>query len=234
MDAMRPVGLPKPDAKVLNLRSECGIVLDRLREECGVQDLYALDHFDSNLRYARDDLGIRHTGRLSMTELAIPFEVKEYDLILANHAITHAPEPMTVLRGLRALLAPEATLVMYGEEDHLELLKQGWLHERGIPSFHLQLLCERSLMNLCRLAGLEPKLLACHAEGIPWASSHHQMMMMARRSEPLPRGAIERRNPIPLFESYREGRRSARRKRRRRYLKRAKAMVVGPFTRASR
>ncbi len=203
-------GLLRPGQRVLNLRCEFGAHLDRLRRLHGAGELYGLDHFESNLRYAREVFGLTHLALLDPFELSIPFDPPHYDLVLANHLLTHALEPMALLARLRELVAPGGALVLYNEIDHLPVLRRRKRYARGYNNYHKQLLTRRSVVNVCALAGLEARLLSCEAKGRRWAASGHSMVLLARPCEPLAPDALPPGEPDETHAAVRTGRRAHR------------------------
>lgn len=177
-------GVLKPEMRVLNLRCECGAILARLRDHYGMTHLYGLDHFESNCQYARDDFGLPNVDLLDPAVTRIPFADTKYELILANHQVTHALRPMELLDELRGLLAPDGVLVLFNEVDHAHLLQSGPAYGRGVINFHKQLLTRGSLENMCALAGLDPQFIWRDDAGQRWASSRSGMMLVARAAEP--------------------------------------------------
>jgi hypothetical protein len=193
--------------RVLNIRCELGIHLARLRDHYGVRALYGLDHFESNLRYAREDLGLEHIAWLHPAKLTVPFAPVEYDLILANHQLTHALAPAELTRRLKQWLAPKGLLILYNELDHAHLFRDTRFFRQGMISYHKQLLTQRSLENICRLNGLEPRLLVRDAQGMRWASGKHSMIILAHARPPLPANQLDPAEPKELLRMIRRGER---------------------------
>lgn len=182
---LESAGVLEDRSSVLNVRSECGLHLAGLRDRYGFSELYGLDHFESNIRYAREDLGIPNMAELHPFSPAVPFERKRFDLVLCNHMVTHALEPMKLLAWFRELLEENGVLVLYNEIDHTPRFSEGSLYKKGVVNFHKQLLTQRSLDNLCRLGGFETEFLACNPEKIRWASNRGSMVFMLRSGQPL-------------------------------------------------
>jgi SAM-dependent methyltransferase len=180
-------GVFRPGQRVLQIRSECGLHLARLRRRWGLTELYALDHFDSNIRYAREDLGLPHVQRLSPT-MEIPF-AGPFDVILCNHALTHALDPAAVLARLRALLADDGVIVFYGEDSHEGFLRRGWPLPR-VNNYHKQLLTKTSLEHLGRLHGFDTRVVHTFKERIPWAVPKRAMVAIGRRAPALTPDAL--------------------------------------------
>jgi SAM-dependent methyltransferase len=171
--------------RVLQIRAECGMHLARLRDRHGITELYGLDYFNSNLRYAREDLGLSNVGQLHPSLEGLPFTDRSYDVILCNHLLTHALDLPGVIRWLLSLLAPAGAVVFYGEENHDNYLRRRWPLPR-VNNYHKQLLSPESFRNLCRVHGLEMRIVHTFRERIPWAVPSRTMVAIARAGERTP------------------------------------------------
>jgi SAM-dependent methyltransferase len=145
--------LLRPDLDVLHLRCDGGTLLAHLRAEWGVSGLFGLDYFDSNLRHAAEVLRLEHIAPLDAGRGLIPFE-RRFDLIIANHMLTHALDPRRLLATIRERLKPDGAVYFYNEVDHEALMAPGSeLLAGGINAFHKQLFTRLSLAHLLRGAG---------------------------------------------------------------------------------
>ena len=203
---LESAGVLQGRSSVLNIRSECGLHLAGLRDRYGFSELYGLDHFESNFRYAREDLGISHMAELHPFSPAVPFERKRFDLVLCNHMVTHALEPMKLLAWFRELLEDGGVVVLYNEIDHLPRFYEGSLYKKGVVNFHKQLLTQKSLDNLCRLGGFDTEFLACNPEKIRWASNRGSMVFLLRPSQPLAVEALPPADTGAVLEAIAAGR----------------------------
>jgi len=199
-------GLLKPGISVLNIRCEYGVHLAALKQRFGIDEVYGLDHFETNLRYARDDLGLEHLDILDPYTIAIPFERKRYDLILANHQITHALDPVALMRHLRDHVSDDGCVVFYNELDHVGLFDQRKMYRRGVISYHKQLLTRNSLENLCRLSGFAPTFLDHDRVGIKWASGRESMVVAGRPAQPIDPAEAAPPASDSLYDAYLRGR----------------------------
>ena len=199
-------GVLEGKTSALNIRTECGLHMARLRDEYGFTELYGLDHFDSNMRYAREDLGLENMGFLHPYEFELPFERKQFDLVLCNHLVTHAFKPMALLAHLRQLLTDNGAVVVYNEIDHMPRFYEGSLHKKGVVNFHKQLLTQNSLHNMCRLGGFKAKMLACNPEKIRWASNRGSMVFLLRKGEPISPDALPAFGRREVLDAIAEGR----------------------------
>jgi SAM-dependent methyltransferase len=175
-------GLVEPT--ILNIRSECGIVLDRFRKGLNTERVYALDLFEPNRRHAREVLGLRHVAELRIDKMTVPADwPQRYDLILANHVMTHALDLRESMAELRGLMNPDGIVLCYNEADHSQSLQRRNAYKRGINSFHKQLFDRKSFENLFRVSGMEVTPLR-PLPGLRWAIPHASMIVIARQGAP--------------------------------------------------
>jgi SAM-dependent methyltransferase len=198
-------GLVRPEMSVLNVRCEYGVHLARLRDEHGVSELYGLDHFPTNIRHARENLGLENIEILDPYFADIPFGDKKFDLILANHQLTHALNPMAVLANLRSRVAPGGTVVFYNEIDHIPIMDLPKTFRRGVISYHKQLLTRVSLENICRLAGFKTDWLDYDPVGIKWASGRHSLTIAGSPAEAIDVSQVTPPAKPDLYDAYLEG-----------------------------
>lgn len=153
---LEDLNLLQSNPSVLHLRCDVGMLLDRLRNHFGLTDLYGMDYFAGNRRFATERLGLLNIGHLSAGEFRCPFSVKQFDLIIANHQITHALQPREFLGSLRGALNPGGRVLFYNELDHEGIFDNHVAaYRRGINNYHKQLLTEKSFGNVLRLTGFE-------------------------------------------------------------------------------
>ncbi|MGI9490547.1 MAG: class I SAM-dependent methyltransferase [Geminicoccaceae bacterium] len=204
---LRDAQLISPDISVLNIRCECGIHLEKLRDEYDIKDVYGLDYFESNLRHAREKLGLNNVGMLEPYLDELPFGQKKFDLILANHLLTHALDPMGLLRLLRDRLSPGGAIVFYNELDHIPIMDMKKVFSRGIVSYHKQLLTRASLENMLRSAGYDTEWLDYDPVGIKWASGCHSLSIIGRPNNAGTTSTAINDAQDGLYNAYLEGRR---------------------------
>ena len=204
---LRDARLISPDISVLNIRCECGIHLAALRDDYGVEEVYGLDYFESSLRYAREQLGLNNVGMLEPYLDELPFGHKKFDLILANHLLTHALDPMGLLQLLRDRLSPGGAIVFFNELDHIPLMDMKKIFARGIVSYHKQLLTKASLWNMLLSAGYDTEWLDYDPVGIKWASGSHSLSIIGRPNEAGPVSTALNDAEDGLYEAYLEGQR---------------------------
>jgi SAM-dependent methyltransferase len=197
--------LIRPDMSVLNLRCEYGVHLARLRDAYGVTRLYGLDHFATNLRYGREVLGLANLDLLSPYLSALPFGDMKFDLILANHLMTHALDPMGLLQILKDRLAPGGAILFYNELDHVALMDEPKLFKRGVISYHKQLLAKPSLDNMLRLSGFDTEWIDYDPVGFKWASGRQSRTVVGRPAEAIDVSEVTTPDGESLYEAYEKG-----------------------------
>jgi SAM-dependent methyltransferase len=147
-------GLLKPDMAVLHIRADVGAALKLLRERFPAATLHGLEFFDNNIRYLREQ-GFQ-VEPLSAAGIVLPFGTK-YDLIFANHILTHAFEPRADLARLRDALKPGGHILFYSEVDHSILFDPASpsFSRIDVINYHKQLLVPETLESLLRNAGFD-------------------------------------------------------------------------------
>lgn len=171
----------RPGMRVLHVRCESGALLAYVRSRFGIEDVHGLDYFESNLRYAREDLRLPDVRPMRGWSVDPSLFDTRFDIIVANHQMTHALDPQETLTGLMDLVADDGVLLLVGEVDHANFLARYGSPLRGVNAFHAQLYTRNSLLNTCRAAGLQAELLHYHSEGLQWARPHCSMTVIARR-----------------------------------------------------
>ena len=147
-------GLLRPGMRVLHIRADGGALMAHLRDEYGVSEIYGLDIFETNRRFACEHYGLPNVAPLAHGEFAVPFGAVCFDLIISNHLLTHACRPRDAFAVLRQRLTSDGVIVLYNEQDHGLGFRDGAPFLRdGINNFHKQLFTEDSLLTFLRLAG---------------------------------------------------------------------------------
>jgi 2-polyprenyl-3-methyl-5-hydroxy-6-metoxy-1,4-benzoquinol methylase len=85
----------------------------------------------------------------------------QFDLITSNHVVEHHPDPVSLLKQMRSLLAPQGTVwiaVPNGACLSAQRLTWRW-HSTDLP-YHLHQFCERSLRVAIERAGLSLRALS--------------------------------------------------------------------------
>ena len=149
----------RPDHAILSLRAGSGHLLHELRARHGVEEVYGLEFFEKSRRYAIQTLGLSNFAPMAVPEFEIPFARRHYDVVFANHLLTHAHDPTLLLNKLSGCLAPGGVIVVYNELDHEVRLRREQAYRRGINVFHKQLLSAATLIRLVTRHGLAIRML---------------------------------------------------------------------------
>jgi SAM-dependent methyltransferase len=100
---------------------------------------------------------------LDYDHFSIPYP-GSFDLVVANHMITHAVRPREFLNLVRERLAPGGHLYLYNEPDDAEFLNHGQSMINTLNPFHLQAFDRDSLLRGLSAAGFET-IFVTHERG---------------------------------------------------------------------
>ena len=173
IDALVPL---KKGDRVIEVRSRSGVILAALRRRHQV-DVYAVPIFEGQQQLVREAHGIPADHLIDFETGYLPYE-GEFDLIIANHMLTHAVDPGAMLRHWRSRLKPNGHLYVYFEPDEEEFLCLEQSMFRVLNAFHLQTFNTRALGRMLRTHGFEP-IYVGHSEA-------DYMHCLARASTPEP------------------------------------------------
>jgi SAM-dependent methyltransferase len=156
VDALMQHGAIEGKTRVLMLRSDCGVLLARLRDEFGAREVFGLDYHEINLRYAREHYGLSQVAVLNSGKFEIPFS-GQFDLIVSDHQLMHAFRPREWLRVVRQAIAPGGHLLVYNEDDQDVIFSPRPVpyHWGVVNNFHKQLFTASTLRNALLLGGFE-------------------------------------------------------------------------------
>jgi SAM-dependent methyltransferase len=141
---------------LIHFRTGPGHLLDAVKRGHPEIDVYGLEYFEHPANHAKTLVGADKVKRIAEPEPANPFPLNRFDVIIANHFLTHAHEPVAFLRYLRGLLSETGKLVIYNELDHALSFRSMTAYPRGLNFFHKQLFTRASLDAFVRAQGLEP------------------------------------------------------------------------------
>jgi 2-polyprenyl-3-methyl-5-hydroxy-6-metoxy-1,4-benzoquinol methylase len=143
-------------ARVLEVRSRTGAILDGLRRHYGCE-VYAMPIFESQQFIVQELYGIQTTPLIDFDRFHITHD-EPFDLIVSNHMFNHAVRLDEFLAAARGALRPNGHLYLYNEIDDSELL--GHLTGTSLIStlnpVHLQVGDQASLTRAVASAGFEP------------------------------------------------------------------------------
>jgi SAM-dependent methyltransferase len=184
-------------ARVLELRSKSGWLLDALRRRHGAE-VYALPAFDVHGEAIRELFGIPAQGKLDFERLEVPYE-GDFDLIVAKHMFTHALAPDELLHTLRSRLRRGGHLYLYLENDDARMQERRRNLFGEMKCFHFQNFDGPTLERCLAHQGIR-------ALSIRHPSKKSALAVLARADEqieavPIPRAELEKR-----LERYRQWR----------------------------
>jgi 2-polyprenyl-3-methyl-5-hydroxy-6-metoxy-1,4-benzoquinol methylase len=146
------------DARVLDVRSNAGALLDSLRSWFGAE-VYAMPSFEADKIVIEEHVGIPAATLIDYENFSIPYE-GEFDVILAKHMVTHAVRPEAFFEEIRAHLRPGGHLYLYVENDDSVM----WQNRKNLlgelKCFHFQNFDLKVLTRLLRAQGFDPVWVA--------------------------------------------------------------------------
>ena len=140
--------------RVLELRPRFGAIGGALRRLYG-GETFALPLFEAQQLLVREVYGTCAEHLLDYDAFSIPYS-GEFDLVVANHLITHAVHPQQTLATIRQRLAPGGHLYLYNEPDESDFLERGKSIFNTLNAFHLQTFDAAALARALQSAGFEP------------------------------------------------------------------------------
>lgn len=175
-------GLIPSGARLLHIRCATGGLLDLARRNQAA-DVWGLDYFASCATHANILLGEDRVAQMTEPEPRNPFAQKTFDVIVANHMVTHSHDPAALVGLFRDWLAEDGVLVVYNEPDHALTLKSRSAYPRGLNFFHKQLFTEATFIAAMRAWGFEPSRV--NVEGPDARKFQKNMMFACRKSAPV-------------------------------------------------
>jgi hypothetical protein len=115
--------VPLEGARVLELRSKTGALLDMLRRYHHA-DVFAMPMFEAQQFIIEELCGIPCRTRIDFEDFDIPYEGR-FDLIIAKHLFTHALHPGALFKALRERLTPGGFLYLHSENDDANMFRKG-------------------------------------------------------------------------------------------------------------
>lgn len=179
------VAFEKP--RVLELRPRFGSIGAGLQRLYGA-DVYAMPLFEVQQLLIREVYGFPADHLLDYDHFSIPYN-GPFDLVVANHLMTHALRPAELLATVRSALKPGGHLYLYNEPDEADFLQRGkWIFSSLNP-FHVQTFDGNSLVRALAANGFEPVFVTHHEDNL---------IALARRSDqavmtPVRTGALDQR-----------------------------------------
>lgn len=140
-------------ARVLEIRPRAGTISEGLRRLFGA-DVRAMAIWESQQFLLQEVYGIECRGLIDFDQFEIPYE-GTFDLIVAQHMVTHAVRPERFFAAVLQHLTPNGYLYLYNEPDDAEFLQGGQSMLAHLNPLHLQTFDQRSLARALGARGLE-------------------------------------------------------------------------------
>jgi SAM-dependent methyltransferase len=145
-------------SRVLEVRSRVGslgAILQRLYDS----DVSTLAFFERQRVVIENVYGLPARSVIDFDDFSIPYD-GQFDLIMANHMITHAVRPRDFLAAIRTRVRPGGHVYFYNEPDDAEYLAaDGQSMIRRLNPFHLQAFDGPSLTRALAANGFEVMFL---------------------------------------------------------------------------
>jgi SAM-dependent methyltransferase len=186
-------------ARVLELRSTTGFMLDMLRKHFGAAYVCAMpmsERHDVIIRTLND----MPTALVDFDTLEIPFE-GQFDLILARHMFTHMLYPERLWALFRERLRPGGRVYLFLENDDATMFARRKNLLGEMKCFHFQNFDLHGLARALRWNQLEPEFIR-H----PFGDKSSELVCMARydpgvRGSAIGAGELESR--LAMYEKWR-------------------------------
>ena len=140
-------------ARVLEIRSRAGTISHGLQRHYGAT-VAVMPIFESQRLIVEELYGIECSDLIDYDQFTIPF-AGMFDLIVANHMLTHIVRLDRFFNELRAHLRPGGHLYLYNELDESFVFASGKSIVNSLNPVHLQTFDRASLMRLLKANGFE-------------------------------------------------------------------------------
>lgn len=151
--------VPMRSARVLELRSRVGSISDALRRLFKAE-VQILTLFETQQFVIEETYRIPTKIPINYDRFEIPFD-GPFDVIVANHMLTHAVRPQEFLATIAGHLAPGGHLYLYNEMNEDEYLVEGKSMFNFNP-FHMQAFSRRSLLRALEANGFTTVFMTVH------------------------------------------------------------------------
>jgi SAM-dependent methyltransferase len=184
---------------LIQFRTGPGHLLSEAEKQYPGLDVYGLEYFEHPAAYARTLVGKEKIAVIDVPEPKHPFALRTFDVIIANHFLTHAHDPRALMTYFRSILSDAGTLVIYNELDHDLSLKSMTAYARGLNFFHKQLFTRKTLIGFVQACGFAVEEIIAAGP----AKKRKYITLLCRKAEP---HAIPKGNPAEaakLLQSWR-------------------------------
>jgi hypothetical protein len=151
--------VPMRNARVLELRTRVGSISDALRRLFRA-DVQIMTLFETQQFVIEEVYRIPTKIPIDYDRFQIAFD-GPFDLIVANHMLTHAVRPREFLATIAGHLAPGGHLYLYNEMNEDEYLVEGKSMFNFNP-FHMQAFSRRSLQRALAANGFTTVFMTVH------------------------------------------------------------------------
>jgi hypothetical protein len=144
----------------------------------------------------REVYGIDSPALIDFDHFQIPF-TGSFDLIIANHLVTHILRPAEFFRVVSSRLAPGGHLYLYNEPDDAEFLSGQQSMLATLNPLHMQAFDRRSLRRALAANGFDVVFQRCRM---------HNLLCLARRADTTwkPMNKRERERRVSAYERARD------------------------------
>lgn len=139
--------------RALEIRSRAGTIAHGLRRLYGAR-VAVMPIFESQRMIVEELYGIECADLIDYDQFTIPFEGR-FDLIVANHMLTHIVRLDRFFTEVRAHLRPDGHLYLYNELDEAFVFESGKSIVNSLNRVHLQTFDRASLMRLLKTNGFD-------------------------------------------------------------------------------
>lgn len=146
--------------RVLEIRSRAGSILAALRRLYDA-DVAAMTLFENQRFIIEEAYGIPAASLVNYDHFSIPYD-GTFDVIVANHMLTHAVRPADFLRTVHEHLTLDGHLYLYNEPSDAEFLAEGKSIFNTLNAFHLQAFDRASLTRALAANGFSVRFVARH------------------------------------------------------------------------
>jgi SAM-dependent methyltransferase len=140
-------------ARVLEVRSRAGTILDGLRRAWGAT-VFAMPIWESQQFLLRELFDITTSPLIDFENFQVPFD-GAFDLIVCNHMFTHALRPREFFAELRRKLNPGGHIYLYHEPDDAEFLAGNQSMFATLNPLHMQAFDQASMVRALAANGFE-------------------------------------------------------------------------------
>ena len=169
--------VPMKAPRVLEIRSRLGTIPAALKRLYGAESV-AMAIFENQRFLIQEVYDIPTVSPIDFDHFQVPFE-GQFDLIIANHMLTHAVHPAEFLTYLHSRLRTGGHLYLYHETDEGDFLERGKSMFNNLNPFHVQAFNTASLVRALAIHGFATEFITiydgtyiCLAqardEAVPW------------------------------------------------------------------